>query len=99
MRETADAVGCDIITATPDVLAKLDLVGKDLEAYSLETVRMFFDDAAAAGRSGVPAARAVGVRDDEALFGLADTPRIARGSVPLTIHLLSPAHRPVPRPG
>ena len=29
------------------------------------------------------------------MFGLADTPRIARGTVPLTIHLLSPAHRPV----
>jgi ATP-dependent helicase HrpB len=29
------------------------------------------------------------------MFGLADTPRIARGTVPLTVHLLSPAHRPV----
>ena len=29
------------------------------------------------------------------MFGLADTPRIARGAVPLTVHLLSPAHRPV----
>ena len=29
------------------------------------------------------------------MFGLADTPRVARGAVPLTIHLLSPAHRPV----
>jgi ATP-dependent helicase HrpB len=29
------------------------------------------------------------------MFGLADTPKIARGKVPLTIHLLSPAHRPV----
>ena len=29
------------------------------------------------------------------MFGLADTPRIARGRVPLTLHLLSPAHRPV----
>ncbi len=29
------------------------------------------------------------------LFGLSDTPRIARGRVPLTLHLLSPAHRPV----
>jgi ATP-dependent RNA helicase HrpB len=29
------------------------------------------------------------------MFGLADTPRIARGAVPLTVHLLSPAQRPV----
>jgi ATP-dependent helicase HrpB len=29
------------------------------------------------------------------MFGLADTPRIARGAVPLTVQLLSPAHRPV----
>src|SRR5215475_9369749 len=35
----ADAIGCHIITATPDVLAKLALVGKDLDEYSLETVR------------------------------------------------------------
>ncbi len=29
------------------------------------------------------------------MFGLAETPAIARGRVPLTLHLLSPAHRPV----
>jgi transaldolase len=45
----ADEVGCHIITATRDVLAKLPLVGKDLTGYSLETVRMFYDDARAAG--------------------------------------------------
>ena len=45
----ADAVGCHIITVTNDVLKKLELVGKDLSAYSLETVRMFFDDACKAG--------------------------------------------------
>ena len=45
----ADQVGCHIITATKDVLAKLALVGKDLEAYSLETVEMFRRDALAAG--------------------------------------------------
>jgi transaldolase len=45
----ADQVGCHIITATKDVLAKLSLVGKDLEAYSLETVEMFRRDAVAAG--------------------------------------------------
>lgn len=45
----ADAVGCHIITATKDVLTKLSLVGKDLDDYSLETVRMFRRDAIAAG--------------------------------------------------
>lgn len=45
----ADAIGCHIITATSDVLNKLDLVGRDLEGYSLETVRMFFSDAQRAG--------------------------------------------------
>jgi transaldolase len=45
----ADAVGCHIITATHDILKKLALVGKDLEAYSLETVEMFYKDAKAAG--------------------------------------------------
>ncbi|WP_217424085.1 transaldolase [Magnetospirillum sp. UT-4] len=53
----ADAVGCHIITVTADVLAKLAVVGKDLDAFSLETVRMFYDDACAAGysiRTGAP---------------------------------------------
>jgi transaldolase len=45
----ADAVGCHIITATKDILAKLSLVGKDLDEYSLETVKMFRRDAVAAG--------------------------------------------------
>ncbi len=45
----ADAVGCHIITVTNDVLKKLSGIGKDLEAFSLETVKMFYDDAAAAG--------------------------------------------------
>ena len=45
----ADAIGCHIITVTNDVLAKLALVGKDLDAYSLETVEMFYRDASAAG--------------------------------------------------
>jgi transaldolase len=47
----ADAVGCDIITATPDLLAKLDGVGKDLGQFSLETVKMFYGDAQRAGYS------------------------------------------------
>ncbi|MGB9006268.1 MAG: transaldolase [Candidatus Aminicenantales bacterium] len=45
----AEAVGCHIITATYDILNKLSLVGKDLEEYSWETVRMFYNDARAAG--------------------------------------------------
>jgi len=45
----ADAVGCHVITATADVLKKLSLVGKDLTAYSLDTVEMFRRDAVAAG--------------------------------------------------
>jgi transaldolase len=47
----ADAVGCQIITVTHDLVAKLALVGKDLEQYSLETVEMFYRDAKAAGYS------------------------------------------------
>ena len=47
----ADSVGCHIITVTNDILAKLDMVGKDLKAYSLETVEMFRRDALAAGFS------------------------------------------------
>jgi len=45
----ADQIGCQIITVTNDILKKLPLVGKSLEEYSLETVKMFADDAVAAG--------------------------------------------------
>ena len=45
----ADAVGCDIITMTNDLLAKLTSAGKDLGQFSLETVKMFRDDAVKAG--------------------------------------------------
>ena len=45
----ADQIGCDIITVTNDILKKLDLLGKDLEGYSLETVQSFYDDATKAG--------------------------------------------------
>jgi transaldolase len=45
----ADRIGCHIITVTGDILKKLDLIGKDLNGYSLETVKMFYDDARAAG--------------------------------------------------
>lgn len=47
----ADAAGCDIITVTNDVLGKLDVIGRDLDRYSLETVQMFRADALAAGFS------------------------------------------------
>jgi transaldolase len=47
----ADAVGCHIITVTHDILSKLSMVGRDLTAYSLETVDMFRKDAVAAGFS------------------------------------------------
>ena len=47
----ADSIGCHIITATSDILKKLDIIGKDLTRYSLETVRMFRDDALASGYS------------------------------------------------
>jgi transaldolase len=45
----AHDIGCHIITVTNDILKKLALIGKDLDAYSLETVKMFHDDAAKAG--------------------------------------------------
>jgi len=45
----ADSVGAHIITATPDILAKLKLFGKDHTEYSLDTVKMFYNDASAAG--------------------------------------------------
>lgn len=47
----ADEIGCHIITVTHDVLAKLALVGKNLDDYSLDTVKMFYKDATAAGFS------------------------------------------------
>ena len=51
----ADQIGCHIITATNDILKKLDLIGRDLADYSLDTVKMFFNDAAQAGfRLDVP---------------------------------------------
>jgi len=45
----ADTIGCHIITVTNDILKKLSLVGKDLDEYSLETVKMFFEDGRKAG--------------------------------------------------
>ena len=45
----ADAIGCHIITVSHDILKKLSLVGKDLNEYSLDTVKMFYNDAREAG--------------------------------------------------
>src|SRR5262249_36160186 len=45
----ADEVGCHIITMTHDLLGKLGSIGKGLDEFSLDTVRMFHGDAAAAG--------------------------------------------------
>jgi transaldolase len=53
----ADEIGCHIITVTHDILKKLSLVGKDLAEFSLDTVKMFHDDARAAGFSLETAAR------------------------------------------
>ena len=45
----ANEIGCHIITVTPDLLKKLDGVGKDLNQFSRETVAMFYNDAKSAG--------------------------------------------------
>lgn len=47
----AEAYGADIITLTPELIGKLSLSGKDLTQFSLETVKMFYQDAIAAGLS------------------------------------------------
>jgi transaldolase len=47
----ADSIGCHIITATNDILKKLPTLGKDLSEFSLDTVKMFYNDATAAGFS------------------------------------------------
>ncbi|QDC46214.1 transaldolase [Candidatus Methylopumilus universalis] len=45
----ADDIGCHVITVTNDILKKLSLVGYDLDKYSLDTVKMFYNDAVVAG--------------------------------------------------
>ena len=45
----ANEIGCHVITVTNDILKKLALVDYDLDAYSLDTVKMFYNDAVAAG--------------------------------------------------
>ena len=47
----ANDIGCHIITVTSDVLAKMNNVGKDLTEFSLDTVKMFYSDAASASYS------------------------------------------------
>ena len=44
----ADEIGCQVITVTNDIIKKLSLVGKNLDDFSLETVKMFYDDGKAA---------------------------------------------------
>ena len=65
----ADEIGCHIITVTGDILKKLELVGKDLDEFSLETVKMFYEDGVKSGYTLEPnihvekmAARAIGGR-------------------------------------
>lgn len=45
----AERCGCDIITVTPDILSAMKTFGKDLDEFSLETVKMFYEDACSAG--------------------------------------------------
>ena len=45
----ASEIGCHIITVTPDIINKMKLISYDLDEYSLDTVKMFYDDAVSAG--------------------------------------------------
>jgi transaldolase len=47
----ANDIGCQVITVTIDILRKLPLIGYDLTEYSMDTVKMFYDDAQRAGFS------------------------------------------------
>jgi len=47
----ANEIGCHIITVTPDIIKKLKMVGRNLQEFSVETVKTFYDDAAKAGYS------------------------------------------------
>jgi transaldolase len=69
----ADAIGCHIITATGDILAKVPLLGKDHGEYSLETVEMFHRDALAAGYT-IPGPR----RPAAAGMGIPQSSEVAR---------------------
>ncbi len=70
----AEESGTHIITATPDILSKISTIGKDLAAYSLETVKMLYQDAVAAGFTLdglVPAYGRAGVASVAGLVGRA----------------------------
>ena len=45
----ADQMGCHIITVTKDIIKKLQFISYNLEEYSLDTVKLFYKDAAEAG--------------------------------------------------
>ncbi len=45
----ADAIGCHVITVTDEILKRLPTLGRDLDEFSLDTVKMFHRDADAAG--------------------------------------------------
>ena len=45
----AKKLNCDIITVPTGILNKINLLGKNLDKYSLETVKMFYQDAKKAG--------------------------------------------------
>jgi transaldolase len=45
----ADENGCHIITVSPDILKKLNLCGRDLDEFSLDTVKVFYNDGLTAG--------------------------------------------------
>jgi len=45
----AEECGCHIITVPFDILKAMKCFGKDLSEYSLETVKMFYEDAKSAG--------------------------------------------------
>ena len=47
----ANDIGCQVITVTIDILRKLPLIGYDLTEYSMDTVKMFYEDAQRAGFS------------------------------------------------
>lgn len=47
----ADSIGTDIITCTPELIKKMDIIGKDLDEYSKETVNMFLEDSRSLGFS------------------------------------------------
>jgi transaldolase len=83
----ADEAGCDIITIPADMLKKLDLVGRDLADYSLETVAMFHRDACASAYRIDTSAPASGLLAEQAAGKLPHTVQIGqRPRVPAWLH-------------